>query len=351
MAIDDQKMNDFMNRFVGDIGAVLHAPLVVLGDQLGLYRTLAKRAHSAASLALETATAERYVAEWLAANAASGYVEYDPKTSRYHMTEEQAAALADSESPTYIPGAFLIAMAMFRDESKIAEAFRSGKGFGWHQHDKCLFAGTAKFFRANYIGNLVGSWIPALAEVKEKLEQGARVADVGCGYGASTILMAKAFPQSRFYGFDYHSDSVAAARRAAETAGLLGRISFETAPAKAFAGERYDLITFFDCLHDMGDPEGVARHALRALEPDGTCMIVEPFAHDTIAENLNPIGRIFYSASTMVCTPASKADEGGLALGAQAGEARIRDLIHSAGFTRFRRAAETPFNLVFEARP
>ena len=350
MAIDDQKMNAFMEHFVADIGAVLHAPLVVLGEQLGLYRTLAKEPHTAMGLARETATAERYVAEWLAANAAAGYVQYDPATSSYHMTEEQVAALADADSPFFIPGAFLVAMAMFRDESKIAEVFRSGRGFGWHQHDRSLFAGTAKFFRANYIGNLISSWIPALTGVQEKLESGARVADIGCGFGASTVLMAKAFPNSRFYGFDYHADSVAAARRAAESAGVLHRVSFETSSAKAFPGERYDLITFFDCLHDMGDPESVARHALSALAPGGTCMIVEPFAHDSVQENLNPIGRIFYSASTMICTPASKADEGGLALGAQAGEARIGRLIRNAGFTRFRRAAETPFNLVFEAR-
>jgi 2-polyprenyl-3-methyl-5-hydroxy-6-metoxy-1,4-benzoquinol methylase len=351
MAIDERKMNEFMERFVGDIGAVLHAPLVVLGDQLGLYRALAKRPHTAAALARDTATDERYVAEWLAANAASGYVMYDPSSEQYRMTEEQVAALADADSPTYVPGAFSVAMAMFRDEAKIAEVFRSGKGFGWHQHDKSLFTGTAKFFRSNYIAHLVSSWIPALTGVQEKLEKGARVADVGCGFGASTILMAKAFPNSRFYGFDYHSDSIAAARRAAEAAGVLDRTSFETAPAKAFPGEAYDLITFFDCLHDMGDPENVARHARSALTPDGTCMIVEPFAHDTIAQNLNPIGRIFYSASTMICTPASKADEKGLALGAQAGEARIGTLIRAAGFERFRRAAETPFNLVLEARP
>jgi len=351
MAVDEKKLNEFMNRFVGDIGAVLHAPLVVLGEKLGLYRALAKRAQTASELARETGTNERYIAEWLAANAASGYVEYDETTSRFHMTEEQAFALADPDSPAYIPGAFLIGMSMFKDEAKIAEVFRSGEGFGWHQHHKSLFVGTERFFRPNYASHLVSSWIPALDGVREKLEKGARVADVGCGHGASTVLMAKAFPRSRFYGFDYHAESIAAARRAAEAAGVLDRVSLETASATNFPGNEYDLVAFFDCLHDMGDPEGVARHVLGSLAPQGTWMVVEPFAHDTLAENLNPIGRIFYSASTMVCTPASRSQEVGLALGAQAGEARLRTVIQAAGFTRFRRAAETPFNIVLEARP
>ncbi|WP_394846410.1 class I SAM-dependent methyltransferase [Pendulispora brunnea] len=340
-----------MGRFAADYGAVLHAPLVVLGEQLGLYRALAMRPMSPAELARETGTTERYVAEWLAANAASGYVEYDADTSRFHMTEEQVAALADANSPTYISGAFLVGMAMFRDVSHIAEVFRSGEGFGWHEHDHSLFVGTAKFFRANYIANLLSSWIPALAGTQQKLEAGARVADIGCGHGASTVLMAKTFPRSTFHGFDYHPESIEAARHAAEDAGVEARTSFETAPAKAFPGNGYSLVTFFDCLHDMGDPETVLRHTLGALEPEGVCMIVEPFANDSLSENLNPVGRIFYSASTMICTPASKADDKGLALGAQAGEARIRALATSAGFTRFRRAAETPFNLVYEARP
>ncbi|WP_394835976.1 class I SAM-dependent methyltransferase [Pendulispora rubella] len=340
-----------MSRFAADFGAVLHAPLVVLGEQLGLYRVLATRPMSAAELARETGTAERYVAEWLAANAASGYIEYDADTSRFRMTEEQAAALADANSPTYIPGAFLVGMAMFRDVSHIANVFRSGEGFGWHQHDHSLFVGTAKFFRANYIANLLSSWIPALTGVQEKLEAGARVADIGCGHGASTVLMAKTFPRSTFYGFDYHPESIASAQHAAEDAGVQARTSFEAAPAKAFPGKGYALVTFFDCLHDMGDPEAVLRHTLGTLESDGVCMIVEPFAHDSLADNLNSVGRIFYSASTMICTPASKADDKGLALGAQAGEARIRALAAAAGFTRFRRAAETPFNLVYEARP
>jgi len=324
----------------------------VIGDKLGLYKALAGGgAQTAADLAKKTGTTERYVAEWLAANAASGYVEYDAATRRYRMTEEQAFTLADPDSPAFIPGAFLIAMSMFKDEAKVTEVFKTGKGLGWHEHDKCLFEGTEKFFRPSYVANLVTSWLPALDGVKGKLEQGARVADIGCGHGASTILMAKSFPRSTFHAFDYHPESITTARRAAEAAGVADRITFEVAPAKDYPGTGYDLVTFFDCLHDMGDPEGAAKHVLRTLAPDGTWMIVEPFAHDSVEKNLNPVGRIFYSASTMICTPASKSQEVGLALGAQAGEGRLRNVVEAAGFKRFRRAAETPFNLVLEARP
>ncbi len=352
MTIDENKLNDFMGRFVGDLGAVLHAPLIVIGDKLGLYKALAGGgAQTAADLAKKTSTTERYVAEWLAANAASGYVEYDASTRRYRMTEEQAFTLADPDSPAFIPGAFLIAMSMFKDEAKVTEIFKTGKGLGWHEHDKCLFEGTEKFFRPSYVANLVSSWLPALDGVKAKLEAGARVADIGCGHGASTILMAKSFPRSTFHGFDYHAESLVAARQAAQAAGVADRITFDLAPAKDYPGTGYDLVTFFDCLHDMGDPEGAAKHVLRTLAPDGTWMIVEPFAHDSVEKNLNPVGRIFYSASTMICTPASKSQEVGLALGAQAGEGRLRNIVESAGFKRFRRAAETPFNLVLEARP
>ena len=352
MTIDENKLNDFMGRFVGDLGAVLHAPLIVIGDKLGLYKALAGGgAQTAADLAKKTSTTERYVAEWLAANAASGYVEYDASTRRYRMTEEQAFTLADPDSPAFIPGAFLIAMSMFKDEAKVTEIFKTGKGLGWHEHDKCLFEGTEKFFRPSYVANLVSSWLPALDGVKAKLEAGARVADIGCGHGASTILMAKSFPRSTFHAFDYHAESLVAARQAAQAAGVADRITFDLAPAKDYPGTGYDLVTFFDCLHDMGDPEGAAKHVLRTLAPDGTWMIVEPFAHDSVEKNLNPVGRIFYSASTMICTPASKSQEVGLALGAQAGEGRLRNIVKSAGFKRFRRAAETPFNLVLEARP
>jgi SAM-dependent methyltransferase len=351
MAVDQEKLGAFMGRFVGDLGAVLHAPLVVIGDKLGLYRQLAKAPATAAELAKATGTSERYVAEWLAANAASGYVEYDAAGKRYRMTDEQAFTLADPDSPAYVPGAFLIAMSMFKDEAKVAEIFRTGQGLGWHEHDKCLFEGTEKFFRPSYAGNLVGSWIPALQGVKDKLEAGGRVADVGCGHGASTILMAKAFPRATFHAYDYHPESIEAAKRAAKLAGVGDRITFEVASAKTFPGKGYDLVAFFDCLHDMGDPAGAARHVLSTLAPDGSWMIVEPFAHDELEKNLNPVGRVFYSASTMICTPASKSQEVGLALGAQAGEGRLRGVVQAAGFKRFRRATETPFNLVLEAKP
>jgi SAM-dependent methyltransferase len=351
MTVDEKKLGEFMGRFVGDLGAVLHAPLIVLGDKLGLYRQLAKGPATPAELARATRTSERYVAEWLAANAASGYVEYDAAAKRYRMTEEQAFTLADPDSPAYIPGAFLIAMSMFKDEPKVTEIFRTGQGLGWHEHDKCLFEGTEKFFRPSYAGNLVASWIPALEGIRDKLEAGGRVADVGCGHGASTILMAKAFPRATFHAYDYHAESIVAAKRAAESAGVADRITFEVASAKTFPGRGYDLVTFFDCLHDMGDPEGAARHVRSTLAPEGSWMIVEPFAHDDLEKNLNPVGRIFYSASTMICTPASKSQEVGLALGAQAGEGRLREVVQAAGFKRFRRATETPFNLVLEAKP
>jgi SAM-dependent methyltransferase len=350
MAIDGDKLNAFMGRFVADFGAVLHAPLVVLGERLGLYKALASGPSTAAELAKRTETHERYVAEWLAANAASGYVQYDAKTSKYSMTEEQVFTLADPTSPAYIPGAFLLARSVFIDEPTIEEAFKTGKGVGWHEHHSCLFEGTEKFFRPSYAGNLVSSWLPALEGVEAKLKAGAKVADVGCGHGASTIIMAKAFPKSTFFGFDYHDASIACARKAAKEVGVDDRVTFEVASAKTFPLRSYDLVANFDCLHDMGDPTGAAAHVLSTLAPGGTWMIVEPYAKDRLEDNLNPIGRIFYSASTMICTPASRAQEVGLALGAQAGEARLRDVVTKGGFTRFRRAAETPFNLVLEAR-
>jgi 2-polyprenyl-3-methyl-5-hydroxy-6-metoxy-1,4-benzoquinol methylase len=266
------------------------------------------------------------------------------------MTEEQTFTLADESSPAYIPGAFLVAMTNFVDLPKLTAAFKSGEGVGWHEHHHCLFEGTEKFFRPSYAGNLVSSWLPSLDGVAAKLERGARVADVGCGHGASTILMAKAFPASRFYGFDYHAPSIDVARKAAEEAGVADRVTFEVASAKSFPGSEYDLVAFFDCLHDMGDPVGASSHVFQSLAPDGAWMIVEPNAHDRVEENLNPVGRIFYSASTMICTPASRSQEVGLALGAQAGEARLAAVIKRGGFTRVRRATETPFNMILEAR-
>lgn len=352
LCIDPDRLNQFVERAVGDMGAAMHAALIVVGDKLGLYKAMAGAGPiTPAELASRTGTAERYVREWLNANAAGGYVAYDPETATYTLPPEQALALAVEDSPVYLPGAFQIISACFRDEPKITDAFRTGKGVGWHEHDTALFEGTERFFRPSYAANLVGSWIPALEGVAARLEEGAKVADVGCGYGASTVLMAKAYPNSRFHGYDYHAPSIQAARKIAAEEGVAERVTFQVARAADFPGHGYDLVTFFDCLHDMGDPAGAAAHVKKTLKPDGTWMIVEPFAHDVVEKNLNPIGRVYYSASTMICTPASLAQEVGLALGAQAGEARIREVVTSGGFTRFRRAAETPFNIVFEARP
>jgi len=346
---DETKLNAFMERVIGDMGAAIHAALVVIGDKLGLYKAMADAGPlTPAELAAKTHTTERYVREWLNANAASGFVTYDSSRNCYTLPPEQAFALTMMD----LPGAFHIISACFKDEPKITQAFRTGDGVGWHEHDSNLFFGTERFFRPNYAANLVSKWIPALEGMEERLKQGASIADVGCGHGASTVLMAQAYPRSRFYGFDYHSGSIEYARHVAGRDGLLDQISFEVASSKSFpANGGYDLVTFFDCLHDMGDPVGAARHVLTTLKPEGTWMIVEPFAHDMAHENHNPVGRIYYSASTMICTPASLAQEVGAALGAQAGEKQIRKVSADAGFTRFRRAAETPFNLVFEVRP
>jgi len=347
--MDESKLNAFMGKAVVDMGAAMHAALVVIGDKLGLYKAMAgSGGMSPAELAAKTGTTERYVREWLNANAASGYVEYDRTTGKYELPPEQAFALTVQD----LPGAFHIISACFKDEPKITQAFRTGDGVGWHEHDANLFFGTERFFRPNYQNHLLAEWIPALDGVREKLARGADVADVGCGHGASTILMAQAFPKSRFFGFDYHSGSIEYARHVAGRDGLLDQITFEVASSKSYpVNGGYDLVTFFDCLHDMCDPIGAAAHVLSSLRPDGAWMIVEPFAHDAPEENYNPVGRIYYSASTLICTPASLAQEVGAALGAQAGEERIRHVVESAGFTRFRRAAETPFNLVYEARP
>jgi SAM-dependent methyltransferase len=350
--IDETKLQAFMGQFVQDLGAALSVATVVIGDKLGLYKAMSDGMPvTAGELAERTGTDDRYVREWLSSQAASGYVTYDGQTERFTLPPEQALALAHDDSPAFVPGAFQLAAALIKDEPKIAEAFRTGSGVGWHEHDEDLFCGTERFFRPGYIANLVPSWIPALEGVEAKLQSGGLAADVGCGHGASTLIMAEAFPHARFVGFDYHLESIEQARAAAERAGLSDRVSFEVASAKEYPGSGYDLVAMFDCLHDMGDPVGAARHVLRSLREDGTWLIVEPFANDRLEDNLNPVGRVFYSASTMVCTPASRDQEVGLALGAQAGEARLSEVVGEAGFTRFRRATETPFNLVLEARP
>jgi SAM-dependent methyltransferase len=350
--INQEKLDQFMGRFVGDLGAAMSAALVVIGDRLGLYRAMADgEPVTAGELAQRTGTDARYVLEWLSNQAAGGYVTYDPEHGVFSLTPEQSLALAQEGSPAFVPGAFQVATALTKDEERIARAFVDGEGVGWHEHHHDLFSGTERFFRPGYAANLVSSWIPALEGVQAKLGAGGLVADVGCGHGASTILMAQAYPQSEFVGFDYHRESVEHARRTASEAGLDGRVSFEVAPAKGYPGDGFDFVTMFDCLHDMGDPVGAAAHVLDTLTPDGTWMIVEPYAGDRLEDNINPVGRVFYGASTLVCTPASRDQEVGLALGAQAGEARLREVVTDGGFTRFRRATETPFNLVLEARP
>jgi 2-polyprenyl-3-methyl-5-hydroxy-6-metoxy-1,4-benzoquinol methylase len=350
MAIDPEKFQELANKMIGDMGVAFGAGLVLLGDRLGLYKSLAEKGPATSEeLASRTGTFERYVREWLAAQAAAGYIAYDAVAQRYFMTEEQAMAFANESSPLFVPGAFDIAAAMLRDEPKVTEAFRTGAGLGWGEHDACLFRGTERFFRPGYAANLITNWLPALDGVVAKLERGASVADVGCGHGASTILMAKAYPKSQFTGFDFHQPSIDRARERAREAGA-DRVRFEKASAKEFPG-RYDLVACFDCLHDMGDPAGAAAHVRSALNPDGTWMVVEPFANDDTAANLNPIGRMFYSASAMICTPASRAQEVGLALGTQAGPRRLSEVITAGGFSRVRIATQTPFNLVLEARP
>ena len=351
MAINEEKLNQLLGQFVADFGAAFHAGLVVIGESLGLYKALAAGPLTSAELAERTGTDERYVREWLNSQAAGGYVHYDAAAGRYSLTEEQAFALADEKSPAYLPGAFLLAVSALRAVPQITERFRTGEGFGWHEHDHGLFRGTELFFRPGYAANLTSSWIPALEGVEEKLKAGAKVADVGCGLGASTILMAQSYPASTFVGYDYHDGSIEQARQRAEEAGVSDRVKFEVARAKDFPGTGYDFVAFFDSLHDMGDPQGAAAHVRESLAPGGTWMIVEPFAGDRVEDNLNPVGRIYYSASTLLCTPASKSQEVGLALGAQAGEARLREVVTGGGFEQFRRAAETPFNIVYEAKP
>lgn len=351
MAIDETKLNELLSKMVGDMGAAAVAPLVILGDKLGLYKALASGGPlTTEELSEQTGTTERYVREWCAAQAGSGYIEYDPESQAFGMSPEQQAVFADGDSPACMTGGYYAISSLFTDEPKISHAFKSGEGVAWGDHAECLFCGTEKFFRPGYMANLVADWLPALEGVADKLQRGAKIADVGCGHGASTLVMGKAFPNSTFTGFDFHEASIQHANAHAREMGLKN-VKFEVAAAKHFPGQDYDLVAFFDCLHDMGDPVGAAAHALQALKPDGTMMLVEPFAHDSLEDNLNPVGRMYYCFSTMVCTPSSISQEVGLALGAQAGEKRLQEVAMEGGFTRFRRATETPFNLVLEARP
>ncbi len=350
-AIDMDALMAFVGRFVGDLGATVSAGNVMIGERLGLYRALASAPADAGSLAARTGTDPRYVEEWLRGQAAGGYVEYDAATSTYSMTPEQAFALTDPEGPVFLPGAFELALGALKAQAHIEDAFRTGSGFGWLEHDADVFTGCERFFRPGYLMHLLTEWIPALDGVQERLERGATVADLGCGHGASTLLMADAFPRSRFTGSDYHEGSIEAARQRAEQAGVSDRVTFEVSGAQSLDARDLDLVTTFDCLHDMGDPLGAASHIRAALAAEGTWMIVEPAAGDTVESNLNPVGRLYYGFSTYLCVPNAISQPGGYALGAQAGEAAIRQVVTDAGFTRFRRVAETPFNLVYEARP
>jgi SAM-dependent methyltransferase len=348
--MDETKLEEFVGQAVGDMGAAISGLMVHLGDQLGLYKAMEAAGPLAPEqIAERTDTDPRYIREWLNNQAAGGYVDYHPASDKYELTEEQALVLANEDSPVFVAGGFAAIASAYSDWEKFLDAFRTGSGVGWDEHDHRLFRGTERFFRPGYRANLVSAWIPALNGVEGKLQAGARVADIGCGHGASTVLMAQAFPQSQFTGFDYHPASIDTARKNAAEAGVTDRVTFEVANAKSYPGS-YDFICFFDCLHDMGDPVGAAIHAREALAPDGSVMLVEPYAGDRVEDNLNPLGRGFYGFSTVICTPASKAQEVGLALGAQAGEARLRAVFEAAGFSQFERATETPFNLIFEAK-
>jgi SAM-dependent methyltransferase len=350
MSVDEEKLGPFLDRAINDLGSAMSAVLMLIGDELGLYSALAQDKLSSVELAERTGTSERYVREWLANQVAGGYVDYDAASDTYYLNDEQALCLANPNGPTDLPGAYAIVQDLFHVRQRAVENFRSGAGMEWGEHHPCLFDGTERFFRAGYHANLLSSWLPALDGVVDKLIAGARVADVGCGHGASTILMAHAFPKSEFVGIDYHDASIATAReRAAKARAANAR--FEVADATSYDGGDYDLIAFFDCLHDMADPSGAARRARQALKPDGHCLLVEPAAGDTVIENLNPVGRLYYAASSLICVPVSLARKGP-ALGAQAGERRLREvMVDGGGFTSFRRATQTPFNLIFEARP
>jgi ubiquinone/menaquinone biosynthesis C-methylase UbiE len=349
--MDEQKFHEFLNTFVGDLGATVGAGAVVLGDQLGLYAALAEGPQTPDVLAASTGTAARYVEEWLRGQAAGGYVGYDAGAGTYHLTEEQAFALTDPDGPVFLPGAFQLALGALHAVPRLAEAFRTGEGIGWHEHDEDVFVGCERFFRPGYSAHLMAEWLPALDGVVAKLTDGAKVADVGCGLGASTTLMARAYPSSTFTGSDYHTHSIELARKSAAELGLSPRVAFEVAGATTFDNGPYDLVTTFDCLHDMGDPVAAARHIREQLADDGTWMVVEPAAADSVEENLNPVGRVFYGFSAFLCVPNAVSQGGSQTLGAQAGETAIRQVVEEGGFASFRRVAETPFNLVYEVRP
>lgn len=352
MTIDQAELDAFVGRFVTDLAAVAHAATVVVGDKLGLYQALAEHGPATpAELADATGCDERYLREWLSAQAASEYAHYDPTTGRFHLDEVQATCLADPFHPAFVVGGMTVASSMHKDEGAVRTAFRTGGGFGWHEHHEDLFVGTERFFRPGYAANLTSAWIPALEGVEDRLRDGALVADVGCGHGSSTLLLAEAYPRSTVVGFDYHEASIDVARKRAAEAGLADRVRFEVASARDFPGTGYDLVCIFDALHDMGDPVAAAAHIRQALRADGTWLLVEPAAGDRLEDNLNLVGRVFYSASTMICTPASRSQDGAACLGAQAGDARLEEVASAGGFTRFRRAAETPFNAVLEVRP
>ncbi len=351
MTIDPEKLNALAGKFLGDMGGAISGPAVLVGEQLGLYKALGEHGPvTSGQLSEKTGIRERYLREWLAGQAASGYIEYDVRSGRYSMTAEQRYAFTDETCPVYIPGAFYTVASAYKDQRRIAEAIKAGKGFGWHEHHNDLFVGTKKFFRPAYMASLISSWLPSLEGVVGKLEAGATVADVGCGLGASTIIMARHFPKSKFVGFDYHAESIEWARNDAVSEGVTANTDFEVAMAQDLRNGPYDLVCFFDCLHDMGDPVGAARHVLSTLKPDGTLMVVEPFARDKVEQNLSPVGRVFYNASFLICVPASLSQPGEKGLGAQASDASLFEVFREAGFTRVRKAIETPFNRVFEAR-
>ena len=347
MNLDMSKLEPLLGTVINELGAASNAALVIIGDKLGLFRALSAGAMTPAALAAKTGTHERYVREWLSAQAASGFVSYDDKTRLFSLSPEQAAVFADEDSPVHLVGGFYPLLSAYADEPKLTEAFKTGKGVGWGEHCNCLFCGVERFFKPGYKTHLVAEWLPALDGVVAKLERGARVADVGCGHGVSTVLMAQAFPNSEFVGIDFHDASIAHARNHSKG---IGNLRFERARAQDYAGSDYDLVTMFDSLHDMGDPAGALSHIRTTLKPDGTLMLVEPMAGDSLADNLNPVGRAYYAASTHICVPTSLNQEVGAALGAQAGEKRLGEVIHAGGFGRFRRAAATPFNMVLEAR-